>query len=129
MVPDLPGGAAWYDPDLNAIVMDSKESQVRRRFLMAHELAHYERGDRAVGGADCLRLDARQEREADKLCARWLIHIDDLVDAARWSYTHEELADELWVPVAILMVRLDHLEHSEVLALRAATKHHREDHQ
>jgi Zn-dependent peptidase ImmA (M78 family) len=111
----LDGAQAWWYADRDMIVMDSRLKQVDRRCALAHELAHRERGDRPCG-LDW--FDARQEAAADLMAARWLISRDALLAALRWSDDRHEIADELWVTVDLLRVRLDGLHPSERHYLR-----------
>jgi len=111
----LDGADAWWYPGRDMILMDSRLLQVERRCALAHELAHIERGDEPCGSD---WLDARQELAADRWAARELIPVERLCRALQWSGDRHEVADELWVTVDMLQVRLDHLHPSEKHYLR-----------
>lgn len=89
-----------------AIRLHPHQSQVQRRCTLAHELAHIE-----LGHIDGCTPDG--EREAALHAARWLIDIDDLLDALRWTEEFAEAAECLWVDERTLMARLDGLTAEE----------------
>jgi len=92
------------------IVLHPDQSQVQRRCTLAHELAHIE-----LGHTDgCTRA---QEAAARELAARWLICLDDLLDALRWAEDPTEVADCLWVDVDTLEARLGALRRDEAARL------------
>jgi len=111
----LAGADSWWLPDQSTILMDARlPRQADRRCALAHELAHIYLGDDpTVDG-----LPDWQERRADLHAARWLIHIDALLDAFKWTGNLFEVADECWVTIDLLRVRLDHLHPSERHYLR-----------
>jgi IrrE N-terminal-like domain len=88
------------------IRMHPHQNQAQRRCTLAHELAHIELGH--VHGCSLA-----EERTAGELAARWLIDIGELADAARWARSPEELADELWVDVETIHIRLGALSDAE----------------
>lgn len=94
---------AW-DPDQPAYIwLDSRLSQAGRRSTLTHELIHLERGD----AAGCTSWhDRHQEQLVDRVAARRLIGMAELVDALLWSQDERELADTLWVDVATVKARL-----------------------
>ncbi|GAB2613823.1 hypothetical protein GCM10027067_26750 [Pseudactinotalea suaedae] len=95
------------------VVLHPEQSQRQRRCTLAHELAHVKLGHTG----SCGPVEDAQARD---LAARWLIPIEALLDALRWTRDWEELADELWVDVATLQDRLDWLtddEREQVVAL------------
>ena len=106
----LAGADAWWYPDSDTIVMDSRKKQVVRRCALAHELAHRRRHD---GPCDNDRDSGRQEAAADLMASRWLIDIHPLGEALAWTGCEVEAADELWVTVHLLRVRLKHLHPAE----------------
>ncbi|WP_152364832.1 ImmA/IrrE family metallo-endopeptidase [Microlunatus speluncae] len=110
----LQGADAWWYPDHDLILMDARTKQVVKRSALAHELAHRERGDRACEG----RPARRQELAADQWAARWLIGIEPLAEALRWTSCEVEAAAELWVTLQLLRVRLAHLQPGERSLLR-----------
>lgn len=96
------------------IHLHPRQSQAQRRSTLAHELAHLEL--RHGPGST-----AREERDAGALAARWLVPLESLVEAARWARSIEELADELWVDVETVRIRLSTLlddERDEVCRAR-----------
>lgn len=95
---------------VDLIVMNPDQLQVERRCTLAHELAHIELGH--TGGCSSVG-----EAAARRLAARWLIRMDDLVDAYRWAEALEEVADCLWVDVDTLRARLDSLTPDETARL------------
>lgn len=97
------------------IHLHPRQSQAQRRSTLAHELAHLEL-QHGPGST------AREERDASVLAARWLVPLENLVEASRWARSLEELADELWVDVETVRIRLSNLldaERDEVLRARA----------
>lgn len=99
-----------YYPAEAAILLRKGLTQAERRSTLAHELAHR----RLSHQATCDRsVEARQERDADALAARWLISLEDLADAELWGRSPAEVADELWVDVATLRARVRGLTSDE----------------
>ena len=90
----------------NVIRMHPHQSQVQRRCTIAHELAHVELGHRNG-------CDDGEEVQATRLAARWLVGMDDLLDALRWAEELEEVAECLWVDEPTLLARLDGLDADE----------------
>lgn len=110
----LPSGVLGLtDVGRRRIQLDKRQRQAQRRCSLDHELVHVEHGD--VG---CQSL--KRERAVNQESARRLIPLDRLIDAAVWAHGVEELAEELWVDVATLRCRLDHLHPSERAAIRRA---------
>lgn len=111
----LPTGtwAETHWPSLT-VTIDSRLLQAERRSAIAHELVHIERGPVPTDPV----LAAREEAAVEQETARRLIPLDRLVDALAWAHNIEEAADELWVDVETLRVRLDHLHPSEKHHLR-----------
>lgn len=89
--------------DGRTIWMDERLCQVQRREVVTHETLHIERG--------IIPADDNEERRVERLAAKRLIDLDDLVDALRWNRhpTIESLADMLWVEPATVQTRVDHL--------------------
>ena len=83
--------------------------QAERRCTIAHELIHLERGP----APDDPWLRAREERAVEAEAARRLITLDALADALAWSDRPVEVAEELWVDVQTLDVRVDGLNPAE----------------
>ncbi|GIG27136.1 hypothetical protein Cde04nite_33800 [Cellulomonas denverensis] len=92
------------------IRMHPHQSQVQRRCTLAHELAHIELGH--INGCS-----PAEDRVAEQYAARWLIEMDDLLDALRWAEDMREVADCLWVDEPTLMARLDGLTAAEKNAI------------
>jgi len=96
--------------DGDRIWMRSDLSQVQRRCVLSHELAHVRRGHRTCQPS---AVEAAIEREA----ARFLLPDPRLVaDALVWSHGGlDEAADVLWVTPDVLTARLDprHLHPAE----------------
>ncbi len=105
----LQGADAWWYPDRDLILMDARAKQVVKRCALAHELGHRERGDRACAGREA----RRQELAADRWAAQWLIGIEPLAEALRWTSCEVEAAGELWVTLHLLRVRLAQLPATE----------------
>lgn len=99
-VVDLPDdvlGLAFHDE--RRIEIAEGLLQVERRCVLAHELVHLERGP-------CAGHHAREESAVDHEAARRLITLEALTTALLWSQDEHELADELWVDVAMVRARL-----------------------
>lgn len=83
-------------------------TQAERRSTLAHELVHLERGPAVRGYVEW------DEREVSKEAARRLLPgIREVGEALAWSLDLTEAADELWVDVGTLRVRLEHLHPAE----------------
>lgn len=98
---------------IDVIRMHPHQSQVQRRCTLAHEMAHIELGHTSG-------CHPATERQAAQHAARWLIDMDDLLDALRWADDLREVADCLWVVEETLMARLDSLtpdERARIVAL------------
>lgn len=95
------------DHDARTITLDIDLNQAERRSTIAHELEHVARGPVTP------LQEAREEARVEQAAARRLIGLEQLLDALRWSRSIEELADELWVDVALARTRLQHLHPSE----------------
>lgn len=96
--------------DLQTVLLRKGLLQVERRCALAHELAHHLLGH---GGCGDRRSLLRQELDAEAVASRWLIPIAALADAQLWSPHESEQAEELWVDVAALRARLQHLHPAE----------------
>ncbi|KOS56460.1 hypothetical protein Rruber_02716 [Rhodococcus ruber] len=104
----LPDGlkGAWTG---DTVYLDPSLGQASRRWVLTHEIHHIERGP----VPDDPYLSAIEERIVDILSARKLIPLPQLVDALVWTQDHHELAEELWVDVDAIAVRLDNLTPAE----------------
>jgi Zn-dependent peptidase ImmA (M78 family) len=90
-------------------------NQVRRRCTLTHELIHLERGP--VPTEPMARI--KEERVVSALAARRLIPVAALIDAYRWcpAGSPAELAEELWVDIPTLRIRMKNLDPFEVAEL------------
>ncbi|QPK80784.1 ImmA/IrrE family metallo-endopeptidase [Schaalia sp. ZJ405] len=99
--------------DGQRIYMTPRQLQAERRCTLTHELVHVERGHEGC-------QPVAVERQVCVEAARRLIEIDSLVDAVVWGRSPEEIADELWVDVDTLLVRLDSLTERERILVNEA---------
>lgn len=86
----------------DTIWMDTRLLQVERRCTIAHEQTHIR-----LGHTEC--QDEKTETKVRRLTALQLIDTADLIEACKWSATADEVADELWVTVDVLMDRIQGL--------------------
>jgi Zn-dependent peptidase ImmA (M78 family) len=102
----------YYDHRRQRAVLNSRLCQFERRCTLAHEIVHHERGD------DC-GLDEREETAVHVVAAHRLIPLGTLA-AALLTFGEDlhALADELWVDVATLRIRLEHLHPVERAVIR-----------
>ena len=112
---ELPG-QVWGQQLGDRIWLCRKLNQVRRRCTLAHEIVHLERGNVPTDP----RGHLREERTVDRIAARRLIGIEQLIEALRWTRDPAELADALWVDVPTLKARMDSLDPIEVAQLENA---------
>lgn len=118
----------WHDhapdgvTDFEAGVVSLRRGmdQARRRSTLMHELLHVERGPVPMG------LAAREELRVWKEAARLLLpDVEAIGDALAWA--HGDLAaaaDELWVDVPTLRMRLKYLHPVERGWLRKRLEDH-----
>ena len=111
-LPDHIMGFAHFETD--TIVLSKRLNQAERRVTCAHEVAHLLRGPVPP------HLREREERVVEEIVARDLIPFDALVEAMLWSLNDYEIADELWVDVDLVRVRLHSLTPTETAALNRA---------
>lgn len=104
-LPDDDLGQCLHEHD--AVVMSRRQTQAERRSTITHELIHLERGRPCVG------FEGHEERLVEREAARRLIPLEALIDALRWSQDEHELAEELWVDVDTVKIRLRHLTPAE----------------
>lgn len=110
----LPDGVVGVtDYAARTVTLARDLSQVERRCTIAHETEH------VVAGPVPEFYWPREEARIDQVVARRLIPLEDLVEALRWAHDIHELADELWVDVPTVRVRLVSLTGVEVAAVRA----------
>lgn len=94
--------------DWHLIALNRTMDATERRCVLAHELAHWERGP-----VPCTPwLAAKEEATCDLIAARRLIPLDALADLA-WCDNLGQAAEELDVTEDVLACRLDHLTDSE----------------
>lgn len=80
-----------------------------RRCTIAHELVHDERRVYPIDRV----LRAREELAVERIAARRLIALDQLVDVLCWTRRTEEVAEELWVDVPMLVALVQSLDDRE----------------
>ena len=80
-----------------------------RRCTIAHELVHDERRIFPIDPV----LRAREELTVERIAARRLVALDQLVDVLCWTRRTEEVADELWVDVPMLVALVQSLTDTE----------------
>lgn len=95
------------------VTVDCRLSAVQRRCTLAHELVHVERGPVPRDPW----LAAREEAAVEAEAARRLIPLDALAGALAWSRRPDEVAEELWVDVQTLAVRIGGLSDVERVAV------------
>lgn len=89
-------------------------TQAERRSVLTHELFHVMRG------LVPMRYRPREELVVDRIAARTLIELPDLIDAMRSTQDRHELADQLWCDVHTVDVRLGDLDPIEVAQIEHA---------
>lgn len=80
-----------------------------RRCTIAHELVHDERRIYPVDRV----LRAREELAVERIAARRLIALEQLVDVLGWTRQTDEVAQELWVDVPMLVTLVQSLTDDE----------------
>lgn len=95
------------------VTVDCRLSAAQRRCTLAHELVHIERGPVPRDPW----LAAREEAAVEAEAARRLIPLDALAGALAWSRRPDEVAEELWVDVQTLAVRIGGLSDVERAAV------------
>lgn len=109
---ELPHGILGFcDHDKKTIWLDSRMKQRQRRAVLQHELLHLERG--RVSG----HWESREEVAVEVATAHALIALNHLLEALKWSRDLHEVAEELWVPADLLVVRMAHLHPAERAAV------------
>lgn len=115
----MPGG--WMgctDHAKGTIWIASGLTQAERRCTLAHELGHLARGPVPTDPA----LAATEERAVDEWAAKRLLPVCALVKAFQWSSYLDEIAEELWVDLRMLRVRLRTLSDTEQDAIMEAIR-------
>jgi hypothetical protein len=106
----------WYLSDVPGIALDDRLTRIQRRCVLAHELAHIDldHHDQVAGcGPGSARLARRNEVAADRLAARRLIRLDDLISWLPYAAGSSEAAELLDVTEQLLGVRLAALDARE----------------
>jgi len=111
-----PGALGSVDYASRIITLAPDLLQRERRTTLTHELIHLERGPASAVGV------RREEATVELEAARRLIDIDELVSAAKWTDDVHELALELCVDEAAVLVRLRHLDDDERASLARARR-------
>lgn len=102
------GDLGETDFEKNTISIRKGLNQAARRSTCMHEVLHVERGPVPGGLID------REELRVRKEAARLLMpDIRVVGEALAWAFDLDEAADELWVDVGTLRVRLQHLHPAE----------------
>jgi Zn-dependent peptidase ImmA (M78 family) len=97
------------------ILLEREHDPDRRRSSLAHALAHLDLGHAETAGG---WFEQREEIEAEDLAARRLIPLVGLARALSWSRDHDEVARELGVDTALLMLRQSRMRADERRRLR-----------
>lgn len=103
----LPGRLGLTHWPSRTTYLDPDQDGPQERCTGAHEVVHIERGATVVGWEDW------EERIVDRIAARRLITLEDLVEGMLWAYDNEELAGVLWVDEPTLVTRLRDLTDAE----------------
>ena len=102
------GVAGWCRHSTQDVSLRRGMTQAERRSTICHEMVHLERGPAVKG------YIAWDEREVSKEAARRLLpDVRAVGEALAWASCLEEAADELWVDLGTLRVRLEHLHPAE----------------
>lgn len=107
-----PGLLGLCDHDKRTIWLTTGMSQRQRRAVLKHELVHLKRG-RVFS-----HFVKQEERAVEVATAHALIPLPSLIDALRWTQDVHELADELWAPADLIVVRMNHLHPAESRRIR-----------
>lgn len=111
------GDAGWFDHDSLTMSIRHGMTQAERRSTVRHELEHYKRGRVWAAWRE------REETACELAAARDLIDLHNLGEALAWTSAPAEIADELWVDVALLEMRMRHLHPAERAYLRERLEH------
>lgn len=113
------GQAGWCRHSTQVVSLRQGMTQAERRSTICHEVVHLERGPAPRG------YSRQDELEVSKEAARRLLPDARAVgEALAWAHCLEEAADELWVDVGTLRVRLEHLHPAERAYLRRRLQEH-----
>lgn len=111
------GDAGWYDFETKTISLRRGLNQAERRSTLRHELEHHYRGEFLQ------RLLEREEEACEIAAARDLIDLRKLGEALAWSCDVDQVADELWVDPALVLVRMKRLHPAERGYLKQRLSH------
>lgn len=106
----------WGIPEVmcsksKVILLEAGHSWAEKRCSLAHAVAHLDLEHFAgVSGI----FDKRQESQANQLAARRLITLEAMAAALSWTRAPAEIAAELIVDRATLLVRRKHMHPSEL---------------
>lgn len=103
---DLPGDYCAVTDLKGNIWLDNRLLQREERSALAHEIAHYDVPSGAFQGASL-------EAEVNRIAAERLIDFDELVSAAKWADSIEEMAEELHVNDDLVRARISGLTGAE----------------
>lgn len=93
----------------DVILINAEDLQAERRCTLSHELVHDER---RIYPRDRV-LRAQEEHTVERIAARRLIALDQLVEVLRWTRHVREAAEELWVDVPMLTAMIHSLSPDE----------------
>ncbi|GAA2068797.1 hypothetical protein [Williamsia deligens] len=93
----------------DTIEIADRQLQAERRCTLTHELVHDER---RVFPRDSV-LRAREEVTVERIAARRLVALEQLVDVLRWTRDTAEAADELWVDMPMFLALVASLSDDE----------------
>lgn len=98
-----PPRMGYFHRPARIIVLAADLRQVERRCTLAHELVHFERGD-----VRCPTdwQNRRQELVVSELASRRLVRIEDLARAVTAHQHAVDQAEDLWVDLDTLTIRL-----------------------
>lgn len=111
------GPAGLTDFEARTISLRRGMSQAERRSTLRHELEHIYRGPGLEGYVDA------EEMACELSAARDLIDIRKLGEAMAWTESVHDLAEELWVDVNMVRMRLGHLHPAERAYLKRRLSH------
>lgn len=98
-----PFRGAWV-PDERVILLERTLLRPERHEVLAHEIAHVDLGHRPTGHR---WFDRRQERQADQLAARRLVHVQQLADAiAEGALGPDEAGAAMDLPASVVRRRV-----------------------
>lgn len=100
------------------ILLELDQTTAQSRCSLAHAIGHLDLSH--ATGETTSRFRDREERAADNLAARRLLPLPRLTEALLWADSTAEAATDLWVDLAMLRCRLDHLHPSERAAIKRA---------